>query len=260
MEFLNKKFYVSDFEITVREIIVSICIFVFMTLIGTSCSASIEELEMANNEKYTKALRIESTDLFQHGMNTNVGNAFVYGDLESVDTVTYPEIEGDYIYVKKVEERYERYEKWVTETDSNGKEHKRKKVWYEWDVENTESQHAKEIKFCGVVFPYEKLELPSSHLIDTINGGKTYSWKSGERVKVRFKYYGVDVQYTGTIFTDLRDQTISDGSRFYNNMTIEETTNSVIAKGGATLFWIFWIPLTIVLMIVFYVADNKWLH
>lgn len=260
MEFLNKKFYVSDFEITVREIIVSICIFVFMMLIGISCSANIEESEMANNEKYTKALRIESTDLFQHGMNTNVGNAFVYGDLESVDTVTYPEIEGDYIYVKKVEERYERYEKWVTETDSNGKEHKRKKVWYEWDIENTESQHAKEIKFCGVVFPYEKLELPSSYLVDTINGDKTYSWKSGERVKVRFKYYGVDTKYTGTIFTDLRDKTISDSTVFYNNTTIEDTCEYLTHEGGSTLLWLFWIPLTAVLILLFYVADNKWLH
>ena len=29
-------------------------------------------------------------------MRTNVGNAFVYGDLKAVDTVTYPEIGGEY--------------------------------------------------------------------------------------------------------------------------------------------------------------------
>lgn len=40
--------------------------------------------------------------MFQYGMDTNVGNAFVYGDLKAVDTVTYPEIGGEYMYVEKL--------------------------------------------------------------------------------------------------------------------------------------------------------------
>lgn len=39
--------------------------------------------------------------MFQYGKDTNVGNAFVYGDLKAVDTVTYPEIGGEYMYVEK---------------------------------------------------------------------------------------------------------------------------------------------------------------
>ena len=47
--------------------------------------------------------------MFQYGMDTNVGNAFVYGDLKAVDTVTYPEISGEYMYVEKVKERYTKH-------------------------------------------------------------------------------------------------------------------------------------------------------
>ena len=29
-------------------------------------------------------------------MKTNIGNAFVYGELKAIDTVSYDEIEGDF--------------------------------------------------------------------------------------------------------------------------------------------------------------------
>lgn len=261
MKILNKKFYVSDFEITVREIIVSICIFVFMMLFGMSCSANISEAEIENNEKYTKALRIEDTDLFQHGMNTNVGNAFVYGTLKAIDTVSFPEIDGEYMYVKKIEEWYERHEKWVEEEDEDGNITKRLEVWYEWDIKNSESSHSNELSFNDVAFSYDKFNLNklNSIHIETIAGDKTYSWYSGEYVKVRYMYYGIETEFTGTIFTDLRDKTISDNTYFYNNMNIEQTVDYVMNKGGEIIFWIFWIPITVILILLFYVADNKWL-
>ena len=95
----------GDFEITRREILASISIIAVMILIGVLISGKISEHQMDENEIYNKADKIESADLFQHGMNTNIGNAFVYGDLEAVDTVTYPEIGGKYMDVKKVKER-----------------------------------------------------------------------------------------------------------------------------------------------------------
>ena len=96
----------GDFEITKREILASISIIAVMILIGVLISGKISEHQMDVNEVYNKAVKIESTDLFQYGMDTNIGNAFVYGDLEAVDTVTYPEIGGKYMYVEKVKERH----------------------------------------------------------------------------------------------------------------------------------------------------------
>ena len=45
--------------------------------------------EIPQNAEYQKAVHIERSDLFQYGMDTNAGNAFVYGDMEPVDTVTF---------------------------------------------------------------------------------------------------------------------------------------------------------------------------
>ena len=90
----RRGFDFGDFEITKREIIASISIITVMILIGVLISSKISEHQMDKNEIYNKAVKIENTDLFWYGMDTNVGNAFVYGDLEAVDTVTYPEIGG----------------------------------------------------------------------------------------------------------------------------------------------------------------------
>ena len=86
-------------EIKPREVIASISIIAIMLLIGVIIHGKIEEAQLDANEKYNKAVKIESTDLFQYGMDTNIGNAFVYGDLLAVDTVTFEEIGGEYTIV-----------------------------------------------------------------------------------------------------------------------------------------------------------------
>lgn len=56
---------------------------------------------------------------------------------------------------------------------------------------------------------------------------------------MRYKYYGVDTEYKGTIFTDLRDKTISDNTSFYNNSTIDETIERLESDFPIIIFWIF---------------------
>lgn len=204
----------------------------------TAVSEAYPELKSNENDMYNKAIHIESTDIFQYGMNTNVGNAFVYGDLKAVDTVAYPEIGGKYIYVKKVEERCEKHEREVTKTDSEGKKYTETEEYYRWDTYDSESLQSEKVSFLGIVFPCAKINLPSADYINTINGGKTYSWKSGEYVKVKFVYYGVGTEFTGTIFTDLRDGTISDKTNFYNGLSIDDTINRLETNGkiGIVLF------------------------
>ena len=85
-------------EITKREALASVSIVAVMLLIGFLISGKIQNSIMDDNEQYNKAVKIENEELFQYGMDTNVGDAFVYGDLEAVDTVTYPEIGGEYIF------------------------------------------------------------------------------------------------------------------------------------------------------------------
>lgn len=90
-----------DFEITKKEIIVSISIIIVMLLLGIFFGSMIFENRIDQNEIYNKALKISNKDLFVYGMDTNVGPAFVYGKLQPVDTVSYPGLEGKFYYIKK---------------------------------------------------------------------------------------------------------------------------------------------------------------
>lgn len=99
---MKKSWQLGRFEITMHEILASITIIAVMMILGFVFSGKIEENQMDKNAEYYKATKITETEMFQYGMDTNIGNAFVYGDLEAVDTVTFPEIGGEYLYVKKV--------------------------------------------------------------------------------------------------------------------------------------------------------------
>ena len=253
MRYGRKSFDFGDFEITKREILTSISIIAVMILIGVLISGKISEHQMDKNEIYNKAVKIESTDLFQYGMDTNIGNAFVYGDLKAVDTVTYPEIGGKYMYVKKVKERYTEHTKQVAHTKTvNGKSqtYYTTETYWSWDRVGSENVKCKEISFCGITFDSNKFGIPSTNYIDTIK----------ESSHVRYKYYGTETKFTGTIFTELKDKTISDNTYFYNNKNIEETVDCLESEGGEISFWIFWIILIIACVFGFYYLDNKWLE
>lgn len=242
----------GDFEITKREILASISIIAVMLLIGVLISTKISEHQMDKNEKYNKAIKINSTDLFQYGMNTNVGNAFIYGDFTAVDTVSYPEITGEYMYIEKVKERYTMHTRTVTYTTGTGKNkqtHTRVETYWTWDRVGSEDLKCKEICFCGIIFNSNKIMFPHTSYIDTVK----------ESSHIRYKYYGINTKYTGTIFTDLRNGTISDNTNFYNNKTIEETVDYLESGFSELIFWIFWIILTCALVFGFYYLDNDWL-
>lgn len=242
----------GDFEITYREILASISIVAVMLLIGFVISGKISQIQDDKNAKYNKAVKIESADLFQYGMNTNVGNAFVYGELKAVDTVTYPEIGGEYMYVEKVKERYTRHTRVVTYTTGSGKTrrtHRRTETYWTWDRVGSEDIQCKEVSFCGIVFDSNKIKLPSADYIDTIK----------ESGYVRYKYYGTKTKYTGTIFTKLKDKTISDSTHFYE-LSIEETKDKLERNIGIVIFWIIWIIVMVLAVFGFYYIDNEWLE
>ena len=115
---------------------------------------------------------------------------------------------------------------------------------------SSEDIKCKEISFCGITFNSNKFDIPGTDYIDTIK----------ESNHVRYKYYGTETKFTGTIFTDLRDKTISDNTNFYKNMSIEEAVKHLESGGGEIIFWVFWIILIIFCVFGFYYLDNKWLE
>lgn len=245
----RNSFDFGNFEITFREILASISIIAVMLLIGFVISGKISQSQSDRNAKYNKAVKIESADLFRYGMDTNVGNAFVYGDLEAVDTVTYPEIGGEYMYVEKEEEHYNMHTRTYTTTDGKGRTTTHTEIYWSWDYAGSEDIQCKEVSFCGIVFNSNKIKLPSADYIKTIK----------ESSHVRYKYYGTKIKYTGTIFTELKDKTISDNTSFYE-LPIEETKDMLETNSGVVIFWIVWIIVMILAVFGFYYIDNEWLE
>ena len=247
---------IMDFKITKREIIASISIIAILFMIGFSISGRISEKRLDTLQQYNTALKIEDTDLFEYAMDTNVGNAFVYGNLTAIDTVSYPDIKGQYMYIEKVTEKYRRHTRTVTRTKTvNGKTktYTDTEVYWSWDRVDSEDKVSKEVNFCGITFKSSIFSLPTAVHIDTVSGGP----------RVRYKYYGCNVEYTGTIFAKLADNTISSEHgkiTFYNNYNIEETIKALELFNWNILFWIFWIILMGACVFGFYYIDNRWLE
>lgn len=127
-------------------------------------------------------------------MDTNIGNAFVYGDLRAVDAVTFDEIGGKYLYVEKIKEKYTMHTRVVTYTTGSGKTmqtHTRTETYWTWDVIGSEEKESKEVKFCNVVFPAIKVQRPDPEFIRMIN----------ESNHIRYKYYGTPIKSITEQFT-----------------------------------------------------------
>lgn len=240
-------------EITKREIIASIVIISILLIIGFFISEGITNSQNDKDSEYIKATHIEDQELFQYGMDTNIGNTFVYGDLIAVDTVSYPEIDGKYMYVKKIKEKYTRHTRTVTKTKTvNGKTktYTETEIYWSWDMVNSEDKTCKEITFCGITFPTSKIQIPSAEYIDTIK----------ESSHIRYKYYGTPIKHTGTIYTYLSDGTIPVNTEFHENMSIDELLEQYTSHVGNIVFWIVWIIFIAFVVYGFYYLENNWLE
>ena len=241
-------------EITKREVLFSIVIICVMLIIGIIISGNINDAVMEKQQEYSTALQINNDkDLFEYGMRTNVGNAFVYGELKAVDTVTFDEIGGEYSYVEKVKERYTRHTRTVTKTKTvNGKTqtYTETEVYWTWDEVDSWDKHSEKITFLDVEFDYGAINFPHERHIDTQDGG----------YHIRYVYYGAPTYSIGTIYTNLKDGTISNYTTMYHHCTIEEALEIKTSDFGTIFFWICWIFLTGGAVCGFYYIDNRWLE
>ena len=243
----------DNFSLSKREIIVSIAIIAVMIIFGLMIHGYINDSLMLKYQEYNTALQInEDLDMFEYAMKTNIGNSFVYGDLKCIDTVTYDEIDGEYSYVKKVKEKYTMHTRTVTKTRTvNGKTqtYTTTETYWTWDAVDSWSKHCEKISFLDVEFDYGMIDFPSESHIATIK----------ESSKIRYVYYGAPTECTGTLYSDLRDNTINNSS-FHHNMTIEETIKHYESGWQLLLFWIGWVVLTGLLVFGFIYIDNHWLE
>lgn len=254
---MNKKFDLGDIEVTSREIIVSIAILAAFLIGGFLISGRIQDSIDDANIKYNTSVKIDCSidnELFVYGMRTNIGNTFVYGELIAVDPVSYPDIDGEYMEVKKTKEKYTRHTRQVAHTRTvNGKTqtYYTTAVYYSWDYAGSESKRCKKVRFCDVEFSSDCINLPPLEHIDTQTFGN-----------IRYVYEGSKTEYVGTLFSDLREDTISEGSDFLANMTIDEAVEHYKQTGVVkqVLFWFVWTIICGVCVYGFYSLENRWLE
>ena len=237
-------------EITKRELVVSISIVAIFLIIGILISGRLNEVVMDANEKYYKALKVDTQDVFQYGMDTSIGNAFVHGDFEAVDTVSYPEIDGEYLYIKKVKEKYTRHTRTVV-TTINGKTSTRTETYWTWDRVGTESEQSKEVSLLGINFNTSQFDIPHGDYITTIK----------ESSHIRYKYYGYPAKSNVTIFTSLKDGNIGQSNiPIYKDLNIEQTIQRLEQNFGMVIFWMAWLGLATVVVLGFCFLENNWLN
>ena len=237
------------FDITKREIIASFGLLAIMIMLGIIISGAIADYSERAKKEYNQAIQIDSKELFEYGMETNVGNAFVYGQLKAIDTVTFDEVGGQWLWIEKEREEYTRHEEEVEYTDSEGNTYYETEVYYSWDVVSSKEKHSEKITFLDHEFDYDQIKVYGSEYIDTIYKG----------MRTRYNYHGKPIEYTGTIFTRLHDGTI-DKTRLEENQTIQEVLEEKNQDYGLVFFWIIWIMLTIAAIYAFYYLDNRWLE
>lgn len=238
-------------EITKREIIASVSIFCVMLVIGFLISHRISEKQMDKNATYNKAVEVNNQEMFEYGMNTNIGNAFVSGDLIAIDGVSFDGLEDKYLHAKRVKERYTMHTRTVTTTNSDGTTSTRTETYWSWDTVETKRIQSKKVEFCGVEFNSSQFRFPSASYIQTIKVSSN----------VRYKYYGYPVKSKGTIFSQLKDKNIEDENVvFYKDLDIKETRDQLTSEWGIVVFWVTWIILIVLSIVGFYYLENEWLY
>lgn len=217
-----------------------IFVIIFM-IIGILISNKVYSYLDDKNAEYLKATHITEKELFQYAIDTELGNIFVYGKLKAIDTVTDPNIKGEYMCIKKVKEKYTRHTRTVTK--KSGKTTiVTEEEYYTWDKVDTTKEHSKEISFLDIKFPYKKILPPLTVYLKTV---KTDS-------KTRYKYYVCNKEYTGTLYTTTKNKTIKDKSRFYKNSTIEKTLKRLTTGDFLILclFWFCWLCMIVLILVI----------
>ena len=134
-------------EITLREILVSIAIFLVLSGIGHLIYGNIDDKSAI--KKYETAQIIEDNkEKLDYLINT-----FKTSDK---DAVKFDEINGKYAFIKRVKERYTMHTRTVC--SGSGKNNIcRTETYWTWDYVDSDRKYAKNIDFLGYSFDGEKL-------------------------------------------------------------------------------------------------------
>ena len=259
-------------EVTKREIAFSVIILLIMIAIGIFITDIISDHYNEKEQMYLSAVQIDQNQSqFEYAMNTNFGNSLVYGKVVAETPVSFDEISGSYLAIKKYREDYNMHTRVVTYTDSKGNVHSRTEIYYSWDLMQTQTKESEKVYFLDNLFDssifdfnnYERLDLDGilNATQGTWLGSDDYWYENSDR---RYYYRVIPTEFYGTLFSYLGDNTIKeiDDTEFMSDSTIQEfiEAKSDSAMFALIIFWLIWVFLTGGIIALFYYIDNRWLE
>lgn len=227
----------GDCTITFREILISIAITLILIGLGFFISDLIKDGINEANEKYYKSLKINNDEeMFKYAIKTNIGYILAQGKIKAVDGVSIEDIDGKYFEIKKVKEQYTKHYREVehtrTKLDGTTETYYTTEEYWTWDYAGHEKFHVDKFNFLGVDFNYGTINFYNETHKETKDGG----------YHIRYQYYVIPLEFDGTLFTYIDNNTINKNEFSINNTIeniIKAKENSV--EGWNIGFWIIWI-------------------
>jgi hypothetical protein len=264
----NTYYYSHNYQdITKREIFFSLIIIFLMLGIGFFIYENINNSIMNSNEIYSKSLRIYDLDGFNHALSTNVGNVFTTYTAITNTPVILPEFKNEYLYIKKIHEKYQMHT--YTSTDSKG--HVKVHRYWSWDNINSEEYIAEVININGIDVKGNKIFFKNIEYLELDNNiinKNFYVYKLSSNYLYignheRFCYEIVPSSISGSTFIFLNNNNITNEYiSLYRNIDPDKLYEKYIndSNGTKIIFWIIWIILIGVVWFAFVKLENRWLE
>lgn len=245
----------NTWELTLHELLMSCFIVGVLMFIGYCISNTIERHVHNKQLIYRQAAQIDKNgEQFELALNTDIGNAFVEGNIKTIDTVKHPKLNGEWMSIDARYQKYTMHTRVVTytTTDSKGrsKTHHRTETYWTWDLYKREHHTSNKLKFLGVELPISKFKFNNCQQSIIVDNG----------YHRRICFTMIPKTLFGTAFMTIRNKSIDGHAEFYNNTSIKPLYEYYTTSYAVTIFWIIWIILIIGGVILFFVSDNLWLH
>ncbi|MCI8409958.1 MAG: hypothetical protein HFJ09_11930 [Lachnospiraceae bacterium] len=198
-----------------------------LTFLGLNISSEIEENQKMKKEQYENAAQIETSEEFTQAIKNNIGYAFIYGELAAVDPVVYPELEGEYLEIKKEKERY--VEHVINKDVDDNITGCHTETTHRWEIENVERKKCENVILLDVTLQANKIKLPQKSYITAIK----------ESRDLRYCYYGTESRLKGTLYAKLANNSLEE-AQFFESKDIGQTVEYLENGAGVVIFWILW--------------------
>lgn len=244
----------GSWDLTVRELVVAIIGVLISIIVGCIIASNIAQSQDAYNVKFYHAVQVSDSTQFNYGLKTNAGHMLAYGTVSAVGFVTDEGV-GHYMTLRRVLEEYRMHTKLVC-TGSGKTRSCHTQTYWTWDAIHTDNFSVSQLKFLGATFSYAQFpNLPSDRYVGTVpkRGSSLFSNKQ------RYVYYGRNLSYTGTMYTNADYHTITN-SMWADGITLDKAVDYYIREHGVMIFWIIFAVVVIAAVIFFVVADNEWLN